>query len=156
MNNYFMRKALEQAEIAYELGEVPIGCIIVKDGKIIASSYNLKEEYKDATAHAEILAISEASINLDEWRLSGCTMYVTIEPCVMCAGAIVNSRIDKLVIGSMDEKYGACGSVLNIVENDKLNHKVDVISGIMQEECSSIMKDFFKDLRNKNKRNGER
>lgn len=156
MINYFMKRALIEAETAYEMGEVPIGCIIVKNGKIIASAYNLKEEYKDATAHAEILAIQEASLNLEAWRLSGCTMYVTIEPCAMCAGAIVNSRIDKLVIGSMDEKAGACGSVLNIVENDKLNHKVEVISGVLEEECSNMMKNFFKNLRNRNKLNKER
>lgn len=147
MINYFMKRAIAEAEIAYEIGEVPIGCIIVKNGKIIASSYNLKEEYKDSTAHAEILAIQEASLYLEAWRLTGCTMYVTIEPCAMCAGAIVNSRIDKLVIGAMDKKAGACGSVLNVVENDKLNHKVELISGVLEEECSNIMKSFFKNLR---------
>lgn len=152
MNNYFMNKALKQAEIAYQKEEVPIGCVIVKDGKIIASAYNMREELNDPTAHAEIIALQDASETLGGWRLTGCTMYVTIEPCAMCAGAIVNSRIDKLVIGSMDKKAGACGSILNIVQNDKLNHRVEMITGIMEQECSNIMKNFFKDLRKKNKK----
>nr|WP_130805466.1 tRNA adenosine(34) deaminase TadA [Senegalia massiliensis] len=152
MNNYFMNKALKQAEIAYQKEEVPIGCVIVKDGKIIASAYNMREELNDPTAHAEIIALQDASETLGGWRLTGCTMYVTIEPCAMCAGAIVNSRIDKLIIGSMDKKAGACGSVLNIVQNDKLNHRVEMITGIMEQECSNIMKNFFKDLRKKNKK----
>ncbi|WP_207289697.1 tRNA adenosine(34) deaminase TadA [Senegalia massiliensis] len=147
-----MNKALKQAEIAYQKEEVPIGCVIVKDGKIIASAYNMREELNDPTAHAEIIALQDASETLGGWRLTGCTMYVTIEPCAMCAGAIVNSRIDKLIIGSMDKKAGACGSVLNIVQNDKLNHRVEMITGIMEQECSNIMKNFFKDLRKKNKK----
>jgi len=147
-----MNKALKQAEIAYQKEEVPIGCVIVKDGKIIASAYNMREELNDPTAHAEIIALQDASETLGGWRLTGCTMYVTIEPCAMCAGAIVNSRIDKLVIGSMDKKAGACGSILNIVQNDKLNHRVEMITGIMEQECSNIMKNFFKDLRKKNKK----
>ncbi|NBI06341.1 tRNA adenosine(34) deaminase TadA [Senegalia massiliensis] len=152
MNNYFMKKALKQAEIAYQKEEVPIGCVIVKDGKIIASAYNMREELNDPTAHAEIIALQDASEILGGWRLTGCTMYVTIEPCAMCAGAIVNSRIDKLIIGSMDKKAGACGSILNIVQNDKLNHRVEMITGIMEQECSNIMKNFFKDLRKKHKK----
>lgn len=152
MNNYFMKKALKQAEIAYQKEEVPIGCVIVKDGKIIASAYNMREELNDPTAHAEIIALQDASEILEGWRLTGCTMYVTIEPCSMCAGAIVNSRIDKLIIGSMDKKAGACGSILNIVQNDKLNHRVEMITGVMEQECSNIMKNFFKDLRKKHKK----
>lgn len=147
MDRYFMKKALKEAERAYELEEVPIGCIIVKNNRIIASAHNLREGLKDPTAHAEILAIQDASDFLGGWRLSGCTMYVTIEPCPMCAGAIVNSRIDRLVIGAPDIKGGGCGSIVNIVENEKLNHRVNVEWGVLKEECSDIMKDFFKNLR---------
>jgi len=147
MDRYFMKRALREAQNAYNLAEVPIGCIIVKDNKIIASAHNLREELNDPTAHAEIMAIQDAADFLGGWRLSGCTMYVTIEPCPMCAGAIVNSRIDRLVIGAPDLKGGGCGSILNIVENDKLNHRVDVTWGVLEEECSIIMKDFFKNLR---------
>lgn len=147
MDKYFMKKALKEAQLAYDLEEVPIGCVIVKDNRIIALAHNLREELKDPTAHAEMIAIQEASDFLGGWRLSGCTMYVTIEPCPMCAGAIVNSRIDRLVIGSPDMKGGGCGSVMNIVENDKLNHKVNVTWGVLEEESSKIMKSFFRELR---------
>jgi tRNA(adenine34) deaminase len=142
-----MNKALDEAYEAYELDEVPIGAVIVKDGRIIAKGYNRKEVSLDTTNHAEIMAIKEASKNLKNWRLTGCTMYVTVEPCPMCAGAIVNSRITELVIGTMDPKGGACGSLYNIVEDDRLNHRVEVRRGILEEECSNIMKDFFKKLR---------
>lgn len=147
MDNFFMNKALEGAQKAYNLKEVPIGAVIVKDGKIVGSGYNIKETSLDTTNHAEIIAIREASKNLKSWRLTDCTMYVTVEPCPMCAGAIVNSRIKELVIGAMDPKGGACGSLYNIVEDDNLNHIVEVRRGIMQQECSNIMKDFFKKLR---------
>jgi tRNA(adenine34) deaminase len=147
MDNFFMNKALDEAYEAYELDEVPIGAVIVKDGKIIGKGYNRKEVSLDTTNHAEIMAIKEASKNLKNWRLTGCTMYVTVEPCPMCAGAIVNSRITELVIGTMDPKGGACGSLYNIVEDDRLNHRVEVRRGILEEKCSSIMKEFFKKLR---------
>lgn len=147
MDNFFMNKALDEAYEAYELDEVPIGAVIVKDGKIIGKGYNRKEVSLDTTNHAEIMAIKEASKNLKNWRLTGCTMYVTVEPCPMCAGAIINSRITELVIGTMDPKGGACGSLYNIVEDDRLNHRVEVRRGILEEECSSIMKEFFKKLR---------
>ncbi|HCX03935.1 MAG TPA: tRNA-specific adenosine deaminase [Clostridiales bacterium] len=147
MDNFFMNKALDEAYEAYELDEVPIGAVIVKDGRIIGKGYNRKEVSLDTTNHAEIMAIKEASKNLKNWRLTGCTMYVTVEPCPMCAGAIVNSRITELVIGTMDPKGGACGSLYNIVEDDRLNHRVEVRRGILEEECSNIMKDFFKKLR---------
>jgi len=147
MDNFFMNKALDEAYEAYELDEVPIGAVIVKDGRIIGKGYNRKEVSSDTTNHAEIMAIKEASKNLKNWRLTGCTMYVTVEPCPMCAGAIVNSRITELVIGTMDPKGGACGSLYNIVEDDRLNHRVEVRRGILEEECSNIMKDFFKKLR---------
>ena len=147
MDNFFMKKALEQAEEAYNLKEVPIGAVIVKNGKIVGSGYNRKEASLDTTNHAEIVAIREASKNLKSWRLTDCSMYVTVEPCPMCAGAIVNSRIKDLVIGTMDPKGGACGSLYNIVEDNNLNHLVNVRRGIMEEECSNIMKNFFKKLR---------
>lgn len=147
MNEYFMKLALEEARRAYYLDEVPIGAIIVKDNKIISRAHNLKEINKDATSHAEILAIQNASKVLGGWRLIGCTMYVTVEPCPMCAGAIINSRIEKLVIGTKDLKMGACGSVIDIVQNNCFNHQVDVTWGILEEECAYIMKQFFKGLR---------
>lgn len=151
MDKFFMEEALKEAKNAYSLKEIPIGCVIVKDNKIIGRGYNQKETLKDATLHAEIIAIKNACKNLGGWRLPGCTMYVTLEPCSMCAGALVNSRIDRLVIGTKDYKTGACGSVLNIVQMNELNHQLIVDYGILEEECSDILKDFFKELRkNKN------
>ncbi|MDD6042902.1 MAG: tRNA adenosine(34) deaminase TadA [Eubacteriaceae bacterium] len=147
--NKFMKEALREAEEAFDLGEVPIGAVIVKDDEIIARGHNLTETTKDPTAHAEMIAIREAAEKLGGWRLPGCSLYVTIEPCSMCAGAMVWSRIEKLYIGAMDPKAGACGSVFNIVEEDKLNHRIDVERGIMAEECSAIMKQFFVQLRKK-------
>lgn len=149
MDKYFMNLALNEAKKARDLGEVPIGAVIVRDERLIANGYNKREMLKNPLAHAEILAINEASKKLDSWRLLNCTMYVTIEPCTMCAGAIVNSRIQRLVIGSMDPKMGACGSVVDLVKNEKFNHRVDLTSGILKDECSKIMRDFFKELRNK-------
>ncbi|WDV45936.1 tRNA adenosine(34) deaminase TadA [Clostridiaceae bacterium M8S5] len=151
MDEYYMKKAIEEAKKAYIKEEVPIGAIIVKDNQIISTGYNLRETSKDATTHAEIMAIKEACKILGGWRLSGCTMYVTIEPCPMCAGAIVNARIDRLVIGAMDLKAGACGSIYNIVEDYRLNHRVEVKTGVLKEECSRVIKQFFSDLRNKKK-----
>lgn len=149
MDEYFMRLALEEAYKAYKVDEVPVGAVIVKDGKVIGRGYNIKEMLKDATCHAEIIAIKEASKTLGGWRLLGTTMYVTIEPCPMCAGAIVNSRIERLVIGARDIKMGGCGSVINIVDNPKFNHRVDIVWGVLEEQCSNIMKEFFKKLRKK-------
>lgn len=149
----FMKSALKEAKKAYGKLEIPVGAVIVKDGKIIARGYNIKEEKNDTTKHAEIIAIQKASKKLQSWRLNGCEMYVTLEPCSMCAGAIINSRISKLYIGAMDEKTGACGSVLNLLNDYKFNHRVDVEYGIMQEECGNILKTFFKELRKlKNKK----
>lgn len=145
-----MKEALKEACKAYEKNEVPIGAIIVREGKIVGRGFNQKESLRDATLHAEITAIRDACKNLGGWRLPGCTMYVTLEPCPMCAGAIVNSRIERLVIGARDLKTGACGSVLDITNNEKLNHQPELIFGILEEECSSILKDFFTKLR-KNK-----
>lgn len=143
----FMKEALKEAQKAYEKLEVPVGCIIVKDGKIIARAHNLKETKYDTTKHAEILAIQKASKKLESWRLLDCEMYVTLEPCSMCAGAIINSRIKKVYVGAADEKTGACGSVLNLFDDYTFNHKVELETGIMKEECEKILKDFFKELR---------
>ncbi len=143
----FMKEALKEAKKAYDKLEVPVGCVIVKDGKIIARAHNLKETKKDTTKHAEILAIQKASKKLDAWRLLDCDIYVTLEPCSMCAGAIINSRIRNLYIGTMDKKTGAAGSVLNLFEDFTFNHKVTVKNGILKEQCEKILKDFFKELR---------
>lgn len=145
----FMKEAIKEAKKAYKELEVPIGAVIVKDGKIIARGHNQKEKKKDTTMHAEIIAIKKASRKLDSWRLNGCEMYVTLEPCPMCAGAIVNSRLDKIYIGTMDEKNGACGSVTNVLEEFKQNYKVEKEDGICKEECEKILKNFFKQLRGK-------
>ena len=145
-----MKEALKEAKKAYAKLEVPVGCVIVKDGKIIARGYNQKETKTDTTKHAEIVAIQKASKKLNSWRLIDCEMYVTLEPCSMCAGAIINSRIKKVYIGASDEKTGAVGSVLNLFEDYTFNHKVESEKGVMQEECQKILKQFFKELR-KNK-----
>ncbi len=142
-----MLEALKEAKIAYALAEVPIGAVVEKDGEIIGRGHNLMESLKDPTAHAEMLALREAAKFLGGWRLSGCNLYVTAEPCAMCAGAIVWARIDKLCIGTMDPKSGACGSVFNIPQEPKLNHYVEIESGIMRKECQDILKAFFKELR---------
>ena len=148
----FMKEALKEAKKAYEKLEVPVGAVIVKDGKIIARGHNLKETKKDTTRHAEMIAIEKASKKLGAWRLLDCEMYVTLEPCSMCAGAMINSRIKKLYIGALDEKTGAVGSVLNLLEDYKFNHNIEVEKGILKKDCEKILKDFFKDLRkNKNK-----
>lgn len=144
-----MEEALAEAAIAAELGEIPVGAVIVKDGRIIARGHNMTETRKDPTAHAEMLAIREAAAVLGGWRLIGCEMYVTMEPCSMCAGALVWSRMEKLHIGAMDPKGGACGSIYNIVMNERLNHRMEVETGIMAEECSRIVKEFFRDLRHR-------
>lgn len=144
-----MLEALIEAKLAYEQGEVPIGAVVEKDGAIIGRGHNLTETLKDPTAHAEILALRNAAQYLGGWRLLGCNLYVTAEPCAMCAGAIVWARINKLFIGTMDPKGGACGSVFNIPQEPKLNHYVEVETGVMQQECQDILKAFFKELRKK-------
>ena len=144
---YFMKEALKEAEKAYKKLEVPVGAIIVKDGKIIARAYNQKESKTDTTKHAEILAIQKASKKLNSWRLIDCEMYVTLEPCSMCAGALINSRIKKVYIGASDEKTGAVGSVFNLLEDYTFNHKVDYEKGILKDECEQMLSSFFKDLR---------
>lgn len=147
----FMKEALKEAGKAYKELEVPIGAVIVKDGKIIARGHNQKEEKADSTMHAEIIAIKKASKKLGAWRLNGCEMYVTLEPCPMCAGAIINSRLDKIYIGAMDEKNGSCGSITDVLEEYKQNYKVEKEQGIEKEDCEKILKQFFRELRNKNK-----
>ena len=147
MQEYFMKQALKEAEKAYKKLEVPVGAVIVKDGKIIARGHNQKETKTDTTKHAEIIAIQKASKKLKAWRLLDCEMYVTLEPCAMCAGAIINSRIKKVYIGTKDNKTGAVGSVLNLFEDFTFNHKVESEIGLMQEECEKILKQFFKELR---------
>ena len=142
-----MKEALKEAEKAYKKLEVPVGAVIVKDGKIIARGHNQKETKTDTTKHAEIIAIQKASKKLKAWRLLDCEMYVTLEPCAMCAGAIINSRIKKVYIGTKDNKTGAVGSVLNLFEDFTFNHKVEVEKGILQEECKNMLKQFFKELR---------
>jgi len=147
MDEYFMKLALNEAYKAYNIEEVPVGAIIVKDNKVIASGFNMRETSKDPTSHAEVIAIRQASEILGGWRLIGCTMYVTIEPCPMCAGSIINARLNRLVIGAKDPKMGACGSVIDIAQNPSFNHKVDITWGVLEEECSDILKAFFKRLR---------
>ena len=147
----YMKEALRQAKKAYALGEVPIGCVIVYEDKIIARGYNRRNTDKNTLAHAEITAINRASKKMGDWRLEDCTLYVTLEPCQMCAGAIVQSRITNVVMGCMNPKAGCGGSVLNILEMPEFNHQVNVTRGVMEEECSQILQDFFKELRIRNK-----
>lgn len=147
MEEKFMKAALKEAKKAYEKLEVPVGAVIVKDEKIIARAHNLKETKYDTTKHAEILAIQKASKKLNSWRLIDCEMYVTLEPCSMCAGALINSRIKKVYIGASDKKTGAVGSVFNLLEDYTFNHKVEYEKGVLQDECESILKEFFKELR---------
>ena len=147
MQEQFMKEALKEAKKAYNKLEIPVGAIIVKDGKIIARAHNIKEEKQDTTKHAEIIAIQKASKKLETWRLNDCEMYVTLEPCAMCAGAIIQARLKKVYIGTMDEKTGACGSVLNLLKDFKFNHNVELETGILKNECEQILKDFFKELR---------
>ena len=147
----FMKEALKEANKAYKKDEIPVGAIIVKDDKIISRAHNTKETKYIATNHAEILAIQKACKKLKSWRFIGCEMYVTLEPCSMCAGALINSRIEKLYIGTLDEKTGACGSKLNLLEDYKFNHKIEINKYILKDECEKILKDFFKELRKRKK-----
>lgn len=147
-DEYYMQEALKEARKAFDLGEVPVGCVIVRDGEIIARGHNLTETEKDPTVHAEMNALREAAKKLGGWRLPGCSVYVTCEPCSMCAGAMVWARIEKLYIGADDPKAGACGSVLNVAQSSSLNHRIQIERGILKDECGQIMKDFFRKLRN--------
>ena len=147
----YMRAAIREAKKAYALEEVPIGCVIVYQDKIIARGYNRRNTDKNTVAHAEMSAIKKASKKLGDWRLEGCTMYVTLEPCQMCAGAIVQARIPKVVIGAMNPKAGCAGSVLNILQVERFNHQTEIEHGILEEECSQMLSDFFRELRKKKK-----
>ncbi|UCF44298.1 MAG: tRNA adenosine(34) deaminase TadA [Planctomycetota bacterium] len=144
----YMGVAIESAKVAEENGDVPIGAVIVRDGQIIGRAYNQREQLQDPTAHAEIIALTQAAAALENWHLNGCTMYVTLEPCPMCAGALVLSRMDRLVYGCDDPKAGACGSLYNIVTDGRLNHRLQVTTGVLEEECKQQLQDFFKKRRN--------
>lgn len=147
----YMKEALKQAKKAYALGEVPIGCVIVHEGKIIGRGYNRRNTDKNTLAHAEITAINKASKRIGDWRLEDCTLYVTLEPCQMCAGAIVQARIPEVVMGCMNPKAGCAGSILNILDMPQFNHQVSVTRGVLEQECSAILKTFFSELRVRNK-----
>ena len=147
----YMKEALRQAKKAFALGEVPIGCVIVYEGKIIGRGYNRRNTDKNTLAHAEITAIKKASKYLGDWRLEGCTLYVTLEPCQMCAGAIVQARIPEVVMGCMNPKAGCAGSILNVLEMPQFNHQVNVTRGVLEQECSDMLKTFFSQLRIRNK-----
>lgn len=143
----YMKEAIRQAKKAYALEEVPIGCVIVYEDRIIARGYNRRNTDKNTLSHAELNAIRKASKKLGDWRLEDCTLYVTLEPCQMCAGAIVQARVSRVVIGSMNPKAGCAGSVLNLLEMDEFNHQVEVERGVLEEECSTMLSGFFKELR---------
>ena len=147
----YMKEALKQAKKAYALGEVPIGCVIVYQGKIIGRGYNRRNTDKNTLSHAEITAIKKASKVIGDWRLEECTLYVTLEPCQMCAGAIVQARIPETVIGCMNPKAGCAGSILNVLEMPEFNHQVSVTRGVLEQECSEMLKTFFSELRVRNK-----
>ena len=151
----YMKEALKQAKKAYALGEVPIGCVIEHEGKIIGRGYNRRNTDKNTLAHAEITAINKASKVIGDWRLEECTLYVTLEPCQMCAGAIVQARIPEVVMGCMNPKAGCAGSILNILEMPQFNHQVKVTRGILEAECSQMLKTFFEELRIRNKQEKE-
>ena len=151
----YMKEALKQAKKAYALGEVPIGCVIVHEGKIIGRGYNRRNTDKNTLAHAEITAINKASKVIGDWRLEECTLYVTLEPCQMCAGAIVQARIPEVVMGCMNPKAGCAGSILNLLEMPQFNHQVKVTRGILEAECSQMLKTFFEELRIRNKQEKE-
>ena len=147
----YMKEAIRQAKKAGEAGDVPIGCVIVYEGKIIARGYNKRNQQKSALGHAEISAIRKASKKLGDWRLEECTMYVTLEPCPMCAGAIVQARIPEVVVGAMNPKAGCAGSIINLLQMQQLNHQVRLQTGILEEDCQKLLKDFFKELRRQQK-----
>ena len=155
MPEEYMKEALELAKTAMFYGDVPIGAVIVRGGEIVGRGYNTTERDKDPTCHAEMNAIRDAAKRLGGWRLPGCSMYVTVEPCSMCAGAIVLARIEKLYIGAPDPKAGACVSLANITTDERLNHQVELYTGILEDDCSQIMKSFFRELRNKKKQSEE-
>lgn len=145
----YMKEAIRQARKAYAIGEVPIGCVIVYKDKIIGRGYNRRMADKNTLSHAELIAIRKASRKMDDWRLEDCTMYVTLEPCQMCSGAIVQSRMSRVVVGCMNPKAGCAGSILNLLQMKEFNHQAELTTGVLEEECSQMMKDFFKELRSR-------
>ena len=145
----YMKEAIRQARKAYAIGEVPIGCVIVYKDKIIGRGYNRRMADKNTLSHAELIAIRKASRKMDDWRLEECTMYVTLEPCQMCSGAIVQSRLSRVVVGCMNPKAGCAGSILNLLQMKEFNHQAELTTGVLEEECSQMMKDFFKELRSR-------
>lgn len=151
-NENYMKEAIKQAKKAYAIGEVPIGCVIVYEGKIIGRGYNRRTIDKNPLAHAELIAIKKASKKMGDWRLEDCTLYVTLEPCQMCSGAIVQARMKKVVVGCMNPKAGCAGSILNLLQVEQFNHQVELETGVLQEECSLMMKNFFKELRKAKKK----
>lgn len=151
LDEKYMRQAIRQAEKAYDLDETPIGCVIVCEGKVIGRGYNRRNTDKNPLAHAEITAIRKASRKTGDWRLEECTLYVTLEPCQMCAGAIIQSRIGRVVVGCMNPKAGCAGSILNLLDMEEFNHQAELETGVLEEECSMLMKSFFKELRMKQK-----
>lgn len=154
-DQYYMGLALKEAEKAAEIGEVPIGAVLVKNDEVIASAYNLRETEKRAVAHAELLAIDEACKKTGAWRLENTTLYVTLEPCAMCAGAIVLSRVDRVVYGASDPKGGCAGTLMNLLDEERFNHQCEVVSGIREEECKEILSGFFKNLRERKRKEKE-
>lgn len=153
VDEQYMRIAFDQAKIAEANGDVPIGAVIVHNGQIIAKAYNQREQLQDPTAHAEIIALTQAAAALENWHLNGCTIYVTLEPCCMCAGALVLARIDRLVYGCDDPKTGAVKSLYNIVTDERLNHRIEVTSGVLADECSALLQGFFARRRDEDKNN---
>ncbi|MDO5028868.1 MAG: tRNA adenosine(34) deaminase TadA, partial [Bacillota bacterium] len=151
MDEFFMAQALIEAKKAYDKGEIPIGCVVVKNGQIIGKGHNQKEEKNNALYHGEIMALNEATKNLGSWWLEDCSVYVTLEPCAMCAGAMLNARIGKLYVGTRDPRMGACGSAIDLTKQPTFNHTFPVVFGLLQDQCSQILTDFFKELR-KNKK----
>jgi tRNA(adenine34) deaminase len=145
----WMRRALRQAEMGLEKDEVPVGCVIAHEGRMVAGAHNLRETLSDPTAHAELIALTQAAEALGDWRLEGTTVYCTLEPCCMCAGALVNARVERLVYGLADQKSGACGSVLNVLQMPQLNHRVEVTGGVLADEVLELMQRFFKPQRSK-------
>ena len=152
----YMREAVNEAKKAFELDETPIGAVIVQDGKIIGRGYNRRNSEKNPLCHAEIIAINEAAKYIGDWRIENCTIYVTVEPCPMCAGAIVQARVDRVVIGSMNAKAGCAGSVLNVLQEKRFNHQVEMTKDVLHDECSSMLSGFFRELRERRKKEKEK
>lgn len=143
----FMRAALQEALAAYEKGEVPVGAVVVRNGAIVGRGHNMRETLQDPTAHAEMLALTAAAEAVEEWRLENCDLFVTLEPCPMCAGAIVNARVRRVVFGAADPKAGACGTLYNLVQDTRLNHRAELTAGVLADECSEVLKSFFRECR---------